>query len=104
MVDVTDAYEGLPLTSAWVMLMLLGWLLGPLVLGFGFWRAGGTWAVPALLAAGLVAQFLDDDPRVLALGFVLTTAGFSVAAVSGWRDLRPTEASSPEAALAGAQG
>jgi hypothetical protein len=87
MVRVTDAYEGLPLTNAWVLLMLVGWLLGPLVLGLGLWRTGGPWAVPALLAAGLVAQFLDEDPRVLALGFALTAAGLVVAAVSGWREL-----------------
>ena len=85
MVQVTDAYEGLPLTTVWVLLMLAGWLLGPLVLGLGCWRAGGSWAVPTLLAAGLVAQFLDDDPRVLALGFALTAAGLTVAAAGGWR-------------------
>ena len=85
MVGVTDAYEGLPLTTTWVTLMLLGWLLGPVVLGFGLWRAGGPWAVPALLVAGLVAQFLDDDPRVLALGITLTAAGLILAALDGWR-------------------
>ena len=85
MVRVTDAYESLPLTTTWVLLMLVGWLLGPLVLGLGLWRAGGHWAVPALLAAGLVAQFLDEDPRVLALGFALTAAGTTLAAASGWR-------------------
>ena len=84
-VAVTDVYEGLPLTTAWVLLMMVGWLLGPLVLGLGLWRAGGPWAVPALLAAGLVAQSLDDDPKVLALGFALTTVGLALAAVWGWR-------------------
>lgn len=85
MVRVTDSYEGLPLTTTWVILMLVGWLLGPLVLGLGLWRAGGPWAVPALLTAGLVAQFLDDDPSVLALGFALTAAGLTLAALSGSR-------------------
>ena len=85
MVQVTDAYESLPLTTVWVLLMLVGWLLGPLVLGLGLWRAGGPLAVPALLAAGLVAQFLDDDAAVLALGFALTALGMIVAAASGWR-------------------
>lgn len=96
MVRATDAYEGLPLTNAWVLLMLVGWLLGPLVLGLGLWRADGPWAVPALLGAGLVAQFLDADPRVLALGFALTTAGMTVAAAHGWRSLpRRTAAAAP---------
>jgi hypothetical protein len=85
MVRVTDVYESLPLTTAWVLLMLVGWLLGPVLLGFGLWRAGGSWTVPALLVAGLVAQFLDEDPRVLALGFALTACGLTVAAVGGWR-------------------
>jgi hypothetical protein len=84
-VHATDAYESLPLTTAWIVLMLVGWLLGPVVLGFGLWRAGGPWAVPALLVAGLVAQFLDDDARVLALGFALTAAGMATAAAHGWR-------------------
>lgn len=84
MVHLTDAYESLPLTTLWVLLMLVGWLLGPLVLGFGHWRAGGPWVVPALLAAGLVAQFLDQDPRILALGFALTATGLAVAAATRW--------------------
>ena len=96
MVRVTDAYESLPLTTVWVLLMLIGWLLGPLVLGLGLWRAGGPPAVPVLLAAGLLAQFLDDDPRVLALGFALTAAGLTVAAVAGCRQRpRPTESTAP---------
>jgi hypothetical protein len=84
-VHVTDTYESLPLTTTWILLMLVGWLLGPVVLGFGLWRARGPWAAPALLVAGLVAQFLDDDPRVLALGFALTAAGMTTAAAHGWR-------------------
>jgi hypothetical protein len=91
MVEATDTYEGLLLTNVWVLLMLVGWLLGPLVLGLGLWRARGAWAVPLLLTAGLVAQFLDDDPRVLAFGFALTAAGLAVAAATGWRT-RPAPA------------
>ena len=52
MVQVTDAYEGLPLTTVWVLLMLAGWLLGPLVLGLGC-GGPGVRAVPTPLAAGL---------------------------------------------------
>jgi hypothetical protein len=104
MVGVTDAYESLPLTTAWVLLMLTGWLLGPLVLGLGLWRAGGPWAVPALLAAGLLAQFLDDDPRVLALGFALTASGLAVAAGTGWRARAATYPGSDSGPSSGHRG
>jgi hypothetical protein len=99
-VAVTDGYEGLPLTTAWVLLMMVGWLLGPLVLGLGLWRAGGPWAVPALLVAGLLAQSLDDDPRVLALGFALTAAGLALAAAWGWRPAAAGPAATTGAAVA----
>ena len=80
MVSVTDAYESLPLTGVWVVLMLVGWSLGPVVLGVGLWRVGVTPAVPLLLVAGLVAQFLDAGYWPSALGVALTAAGFAVAA------------------------
>lgn len=97
MVTVTDTYEGLPLTSTWVGLMLVGWLLGPVVLGFGLWRSGYPLAVPVLLVAGLVVQFLDEDPRVLDAGFALTASGMAVAALTALRsETRESEAvSSP---------
>ena len=85
MVAVTDAYESLPLTTVWVVLMLVGWSLGPIVLGVGLWRVGATPAIPALLVAGLVVQFLDAGHWPLACGFALTTAGFTVAALTSGR-------------------
>lgn len=91
MVEVTDAYESLPITIGWVLLLLVGWSLGPLVLGFGLWRAGGSIAVPVLLTAGFVAQLLDAGRWPLAAGFALTTAGFAVAAVTGYRTGRRDE-------------
>ena len=58
LVGVADRYEGSWVSAVWVGLMLLGWSLGPVVLGVGLWRAGGTWVVPALLAVGLVLTVL----------------------------------------------
>ena len=90
MVAVTDAYESLPLTTVWALLMLLGWSLGPIVLGVGLWRSGGSPLVPILLVAGLVVQFLDAGRWPLALGFALTTAGFAVVALTRFDSL-PTD-------------
>ena len=79
-IAVTDAYEGLPLTNLWMALMLLGYVLGPVVLGVGLWRAGASGLVPALLVAGLVVQMADLGRWPLALGFLLTAAGFAACA------------------------
>lgn len=79
-VAVTDAYEGLALTNVWVVLMLLGYVLGPVVLGVGLWRAGASALVPVLLVAGLAVQMADLGRWPLALGFLLTAAGFAVCA------------------------
>jgi hypothetical protein len=79
-IAVTDAYEGLPLTNLWVVLMLLGYVVGPVVLGIGLWRAGASWGVPVLLVAGLLVQMADLGRWPLALGFLLTTAGFAACA------------------------
>src|SRR3954447_2338253 len=56
MIRVTDAYESAPLSVAWMLLMLVGFALGPVVLGIGLWRSGFTVVVPVLLVAGLVVQ------------------------------------------------
>lgn len=85
MVRVTDAYESAPLTVVWMLVMVLGFSLGPVVLGFGLWRSGFSWAVPALLAVGLVVQMLDAGRWPLALGYALTAAGMSLVAATLWR-------------------
>ena len=85
MVRVTDAYESAPLTVAWMLLMLVGFVLGPVVLGVGVWRAGATWVVPVLLLAGVVVQMLDGGRWALALGYALTAVGMAVAAGVLWR-------------------
>ena len=85
MVRVTDAYESAPLTVAWMLLMLVGFVLGPVVLGVGLWRAGATWAVPVLLFAGVVVQILDGGRWALALGYALSAVGMAVAAWVVWR-------------------
>ena len=46
--------------------MILGYALGPIVLGVGLWRSGGTWLVPAALVAGLA--FDDRRRRQVATG------------------------------------
>ena len=81
MVRVTDAYESMPLASLWMLLMVLGFTLGPIVLGVALWRTGFPWAVPGLLVAGLVVQMADAGRWPLAAGYALTAAGMSVAAV-----------------------
>jgi hypothetical protein len=79
-IAVTDAYEGLALTNLWVLLMLLGFVLGPVVLGVGLWRAGASPLVPGLLLAGLLVQMADLGRWPLALGFLLTAAGLGLCA------------------------
>lgn len=85
MIGVTDAYESAPLTLAWMLVMVVGFSLGPVVLGFGLWRSGFPWAVPLLLLAGLVVQMLDAGRWPLALGYGLTAAGMAVVASLSWR-------------------
>ncbi len=85
MIRVTDAYESAPLTMVWMLVMVVGFSLGPVVLGFGLWRSGFPWAVPALLLAGLVVQMLDAGRWPLALGYGLTTVGMALVAVLSWR-------------------
>ncbi len=79
-IAVTDTYEGLPLTTLWMVLSLLGFVLGPVVLGAGLWRAGATWLVPALLVAGVLVQMADLGHWALAAGYLLSAAGFALAA------------------------
>ena len=46
MVEATDRYESSWLVLVWVLLMVVGYSLGPVVLGFGLWRSGFPVAVP----------------------------------------------------------
>ncbi|GAA1934785.1 hypothetical protein [Nocardioides marmoribigeumensis] len=92
-IAVTDAYEGLPLPTAWVLLMLVGWVLGPVVLGVGLWRSGATPLVPVLLAGGVVVQMADAGRWPLAAGFLLTAAGFGLCATPIGRPASRTVAS-----------
>jgi hypothetical protein len=85
MVHVTDAYESAPLSVGWMLLMLLGFVLGPVVLGIGLWRSGFTPAIPALLVAGVLVQMLDAGRWPLALGYALTAAGMALSAAAIWR-------------------
>ena len=91
-VRITDAYESLPLPTAWMVLMLLGFVLGPLLLGLALGRAGHTWWVLGLLVAGVVVQMADAGRWAMALGYLLTAAGFAVAAVSLSRSRRTRSA------------
>jgi hypothetical protein len=95
MVRVTDAYESAPLTVAWMLLMVIGFSLGPVLLGLALWRSGFTWAIPALLLAGLVVQMTDAGRWPLALGYALTAAGMAVVAVTLWRTHGGDAASAP---------
>jgi hypothetical protein len=95
MVQVTDAYESAPLTLAWMLLMVIGFSLGPVLLGFALWRSGFSLAVPALLLAGIVVQMMDAGRWPLALGYALTAAGMAVVAATLWRAGRGSLASAP---------
>jgi hypothetical protein len=95
MVQVTDAYESAPLTLAWMLLMVIGFSLGPVLLGFALWRSGFSWAVPGLLLAGLVVQMTDAGRWPLALGYALTAAGMTVVAATLWRAGRGRVAPAP---------
>jgi len=65
--------------------MLVGFSLGPVVLGIGLWRSGFTIVIPVLLATGLVVQMLDAGRWWLALGYALSAAGMTLAAATIWR-------------------
>jgi hypothetical protein len=85
-VAVADAYESDPLVAVWVSLMLIGYSLGPIVLGIGLWRCGWSWAVPAALVLGLVLMMADAGRWPLAAGFAATWAGLALAGARLWRE------------------
>lgn len=89
---VVDVFEGLPLPTLWMVLMLVGFVLGPVVLGVGLWRVGASWLVPGLLVAGLIVQMADLGRWPLAAGYALSAAGFALAARPLTPRARPAEA------------
>ncbi len=84
MVALTDRYEGSLLVGVCALLMVVGYSLGPVVLGVGLWRAGFPAAVPLLLLGGVVLAALDAGRWPLAAGFALTTAGMGLVALRLW--------------------
>ena len=87
MVALTDRYEASALYGGWVLLMVIGYSLGPVVLAVGLWRAGFGWTVPALFTAGLVVTMLDAGRWPLAAGFALTWLGACVVVARVWADV-----------------
>jgi hypothetical protein len=86
MVGLTDRYESAPIVTVWVVLMVLGWSLAPVVLGFALWRrAGRGLMVPVALSAGLGLAVADAGRWPLAAGFACTWVGMGIA---GWRLVR----------------
>lgn len=79
-VRITDAYESTGLVGIWGLVMVIGFSLGPIVIGVTRWRAGGSWLVPALLVAGLVLQIADAGRWPLAAGFACLVAAYAAAA------------------------
>lgn len=92
MVALTDDYESSVMYGVWVLLMVVGYSLGPVVLAFGLWRSGFSWTAPALFGAGLVVTMLDAGRWPLAAGFALTWLGAAVVAVRLWADTAPSPA------------
>jgi hypothetical protein len=84
MVVLTDRYESTTLYGAWVLLMVIGYSLGPVVLAFALWRSGFSWTVPACFVAGLVLTMLDAGRWPLAAGFALTWLGACFVAARLW--------------------
>jgi hypothetical protein len=84
MVALTDRYESSVLYGVWVLLMVVGYSLGPVVLALGLWRAGFSWTAPALFVAGLLVTMLDAGRWPLAAGFTLTWLGACVVAARLW--------------------
>src|SRR4051794_933647 len=84
MVALTDRYESSWLVLVWVLLMIVGYSLGPVVLGFGLWRSGFPVAVPVLLLGGVVLAVLDAGRLPLAGGFALTFVAMTLVALRIW--------------------
>lgn len=84
LVEIADAYESSALVTVWVLLMLVGYSLGPIVLGVGLWRSGWPWLVPAALVLGVALMIADAGRWPLAAAFVATWLGLATAGVRLW--------------------
>lgn len=89
MIALSDRYESSALVGLWVALMLLGYTLGPVVLGVALWRSGGSWLIPAALVGGVVLMMADAGRYPLAAGFACTWLGLATAGVSLLREPSP---------------
>lgn len=84
MIALTDRYESSPVVTFWVILLLVGWTLGPLVIGIGLWRAGWSIGIPLALFAGVALTVADAGRWPLAAAFALTWLGMALAAKGLW--------------------
>ena len=80
MVALTDRYESSVLVTVWVALMLLGWTLGPVVLGWGLWRSGAGPGALVPLVIGVVLMVLDSGTAMQTAALAATWVGFALAA------------------------
>lgn len=85
MVALTDRYETSVLVGVWAILMVVGFTLGPIVLGVGLWRSGWSWLIPVALVVGLVLMIADVGRWPLAAGYACTWLGCAVAGTGLWR-------------------
>ena len=85
MIALTDRYESSALVGTWAILMVVGFSLGPVVLGVGLWRSGWAWGIPAALVAGLALMIADAGRWPLAAGYALTWLGCLLVAVPLWQ-------------------
>lgn len=102
MVALTDRYEASVLTTLWMLTMLVGYLLGPVILGVGWWRVTGQWLVPVALVAGLAVQMADAGRWPLTAGYALTWLGLACAGAALWRGKvgnRPAASRAPAVAV-----
>lgn len=96
MVALTDRYEGSLLLTGWVLVMIVGYALGPIVLAIGWWRIGAPLLVPTALVLGLVATMADAGRWPLAGGMLLTWLGLAAAGMHLWRTAAITTTTAPE--------
>lgn len=79
MVALSDRYESSWVTTTWMLVMLVGWTLGPVVLAVGRWRAGEAWLVPVLLVVGVGLMVADAGRWPQAAAMASTWLALAVA-------------------------